>query len=71
MRAKVDELREYLEAEGYLDPRDPLPPDSVRLRAMAAVQVELRSGLLSAADVDRMLLRLHGPVLPDSTPSGA
>ncbi len=53
-----EELREYLERHGHLDPSEPLDADRVRARTLAAVATEIERGLIGAAQVDRLLATL-------------
>lgn len=58
-RDKVDELREYLEEGGYLDGAEPLCEEEIRLRVLASVAGEMGSGLVSVAEIDRLIARLQ------------
>jgi hypothetical protein len=49
------EFREFLEVEGYLDPRDPLDDERVRVNLLAALAPDVRTGRCTAADVERLL----------------
>jgi hypothetical protein len=57
-----DGLAEYLDANGYLDDREPLGAGELRARTLASVDQEIRAGLLGVADVDRILELMAGPV---------
>jgi len=51
-------LREFLEEQGYLDPREPLAPEVLRARVFAEVKEEVASGVLDAGLVDRIIGRV-------------
>ncbi|HWV58615.1 MAG TPA: hypothetical protein VNZ57_14260 [Longimicrobiales bacterium] len=53
-----ERLRDYLLDNGYLDERDPLGHEELRLRTLAAVAREIDEGRLTPADVDRLLAHL-------------
>jgi uncharacterized protein YhaN len=53
-----EQLRDYLERVGCLDAREPLPLDEIRTRALAAMAAELEGGLLSRAQLERMVSAL-------------
>jgi hypothetical protein len=53
-RARL-EFRAFLEREGYLDPRDPLDDAGVRAALLAALGPDLRAGVCTAPDVERLL----------------
>jgi DNA repair exonuclease SbcCD ATPase subunit len=55
---KVDELRAYFRAEGYLTLRDPLPPAACWRRALEAVSADLETGRLQKDDVEAVLARI-------------
>lgn len=57
-RNKLELLREYLTAEGYVDVRDPLSDSEVRSRVIGTVAGDLERELLSLADVDALINRL-------------
>lgn len=57
-----EKLRDYLEEHGYLDPREPVGPDKIRMAAIAAVMKEIDEGRLAPSAVDRLLDRLLHPV---------
>jgi hypothetical protein len=50
-------LQEFMEENGYLDPRAPLEVAVLRARVLAAVSAEIESGVLDAAGVDLLLER--------------
>lgn len=52
-RAAIDALRDYFEANGYLDPREKLDPETVRARVLGAVAAEIRAGVIGAEVVGR------------------
>ncbi|CAA9306254.1 MAG: hypothetical protein AVDCRST_MAG89-818 [uncultured Gemmatimonadetes bacterium] len=52
---KRAEFREFLEREGYLDPRDPLDDTRIRTDLLVALAPDVRAGHCTAADVERML----------------
>lgn len=55
---KLDEFREFLAAEGYVDTREPLSDAEIRNRVIASVASELERGALSLSDVDALIARL-------------
>jgi len=55
---KVDELRAYFRAEGYLTSREPLPPAACWRRALEAVSADLEAGRLHEDDVEAVLRRI-------------
>jgi DNA repair protein SbcC/Rad50 len=57
--ASTDALAEFLEAEGHLDLRDPLPPDAVRVDVLAAVADRVAEGDVSVDDLHRLLDRIE------------
>jgi hypothetical protein len=59
-RSKIDDLEEYLEAEGYLDARDPLDEADLRVAALRALAAEIETGHLSAEDVNELLALVLG-----------
>lgn len=60
-----ERLRDYLEEHGYVDHREPLAPQALRIKTLAVVAEELRGGLLSIEQVERML-----SYLPAAAPAG-
>jgi hypothetical protein len=50
-------LQEFMEENGYLDPRAPLEVAVLRAQVLAAVSAEIESGILDAAGVDLLLER--------------
>lgn len=56
-RSKRDDLAAHLADNGYLDDREPASPQAVRIRALAAAGHAIDAGLLTTADVDRLLAR--------------
>jgi hypothetical protein len=56
--AKTEQLREYLESEGYLDPGEPLDRETIRLNVLSRVADALSQGLLDTDWVDTLLARL-------------
>jgi hypothetical protein len=63
---KTDDLREFFEAEGFLPLQEPLDPEEIRLRVMASVATELRSGFLGENLVDR----IRSSIAPASARNG-
>lgn len=59
--ASVAALREFLEREGYLDLREPLEEERVRVELLAALAPDLRAGHCTLADVDRLLILVPAP----------
>lgn len=58
-------FREFLEANGHLDPRDPLDPEELRAHVLASVADEIDRGALAMGDVDRLLARMGAfPAVP-------
>ncbi len=57
-RDKLESLEAWLEDQGHLDPRPPLPREEIRLAALTAVRPDLESGRLTLEDIDRLLVRL-------------
>ncbi|MFW6039908.1 MAG: hypothetical protein ACOC9N_02395, partial [Gemmatimonadota bacterium] len=58
--SKLEELRAYLEENGYLDPRPPLSSDEVRLRALAKAGADIGAGRIERDEVERLLGRIAG-----------
>lgn len=56
--SKMDELEEYLAAEGYLDDREPLDAPGLREVALRELSVEIERGELTLPEVDRLLAAL-------------
>ncbi|BAS27885.1 ATP-binding protein [Limnochorda pilosa] len=54
-QSSIDQLREHLEQQGYLDDLEPLAPEEVRARVLGAVAGELRQGLLTQEHVERLI----------------
>lgn len=52
-RAAIDALRDYFDANGHLDPREKLDPETVRARVLGAVAAEIRAGIIGAEVVGR------------------
>ena len=48
-------LRDFLEREGYIDPRDPLDEVRIRTGLLVALAPDLREGHCTTGDVERML----------------
>jgi DNA repair exonuclease SbcCD ATPase subunit len=67
----VEALREFLESEGYLDGRDPLDPAAVRVRLLAAMAPELRAGIVTAMDLDRLMDLVTGSANLAAGPAAA
>ena len=57
----VAAFREFLEREGYLDLREPLEEERVRVELLAALAPDLRAGHCTPADVDRLLILVPAP----------
>lgn len=55
---KADDLEAYFEANGYLDPVEPLDPDAVRVRTVAALVDAGLDRETAAAEADALLERL-------------
>lgn len=53
-----EKLREYLDRNGYLDPREPLDAGELREGTLSAVAAEIGAGLLTVQQIDRLLSRL-------------
>jgi len=53
-----ERLREFLEERGYIDTAEPIEPDEIRARVLAEVALEIEDGLLTVAQVDRILAQL-------------
>lgn len=66
--SRREQLREYLEEDGYLDPREPVGPEELRARIFAEVAGEIAEGILEPGVVDRIIGRVHQR--PDSITSG-
>lgn len=66
-REKADELREYLEEQGYLDHAEPLSEEVIRLRVLATVAAEVEGGLVSVTEVDRLIARMKLDMTPLAT----
>lgn len=49
------EMRAHFEASGHLDPRPPMTADEIRESARRYAAPDLRAGLLTLADVDRLV----------------
>lgn len=63
----ADRLRDYLQEEGYLDPRDPLPGSEIRARVIGAVAREIERGAVTLHDVDGLIARLEAGTLSPLT----
>jgi hypothetical protein len=59
-RTKIDQLEEYLEAEGHLDLRDPLDEPALRAAALRELAAEIEAGHLVAQDIDELLGPIFG-----------
>jgi hypothetical protein len=59
-RTKIDQLEEYLEAEGHLDFRDPLDESALRAAALRELAAEIEAGHLAARDIDELLAPIFG-----------
>lgn len=55
---KREELREKLEEWGCIDTREPIPPEELRSRVLAAVADEVGSGVLEPGTVERIIASL-------------
>lgn len=51
----LEAFRDFLDREGYLDPRDPLDRPAVRAHLLAATAPDLRAGRILVADLERLL----------------
>ena len=56
--ASIDDLRAYFQEHGYLPDREPLTPDDLRIRVLAAATADLNAGLINTAYIDRVLSAL-------------
>jgi uncharacterized protein YhaN len=56
--SKTDQLRDYLEAEGYLDARPAATADDVRLAVLSEAAGDLQQGRVDQPWVERLLARL-------------
>lgn len=56
--AKIEELQAYLADGGYLPRGEPLAPEELRARVLAAAAGDLAAGRLTVEQVDRLLARL-------------
>jgi uncharacterized protein YhaN len=56
--SKRERLREYLEENGYIDHRDRLSPDEIRLRVGQALSREIQAGVITGARVDELAGRV-------------
>jgi hypothetical protein len=52
---KTEQLRDYLEAEGYLDPRNPATGEDIRIAVLRAVAGDLQQGRLDQGWIDRLI----------------
>lgn len=60
--AKANDLEEYLRVKGYLDPDDPLSPDSTWQHMLADLTTERSEGDIDASDLERLFDRVErGP----------
>lgn len=59
-RTRLEALREYLETEGYLDPSQPLTPDAIRARALAAAARDLGDGRITPEHLERLIHAVTG-----------
>lgn len=58
---KTDQLRDYLESAGYLDPRPPATAQEIHTQVLARLSDELAQGLLDQRWLEHMLAQLtHG-----------
>ncbi|HUE95628.1 MAG TPA: hypothetical protein VMN39_03165, partial [Longimicrobiaceae bacterium] len=64
LQKKIDALREFCLAEGYLDPREPLQPEKIRVEVIREVTPAIERREIGLVEVDRLLRRL-GIRLPD------
>ena len=66
----IEALNAYLEDRGYIDTREPLGPELIRLEVMGSISSRLHSGELTLADLDRLLNRIFaGAGVPPLTGS--
>lgn len=56
-QSKTDELRSFLEANGYADPMDPLDAEQLQARVLADVPEWIDNGTLTMVDVQRLIGR--------------
>ena len=56
--AKTEKLRDYLESAGYMDSRDPLDHEALRLAVLSRLADSIRQGLVSPEWIDILLARL-------------
>ena len=60
--AKADELENFLEAKGYLDPNEPLSNAALWQHVLADLQTEQAEGLIDVPDLERLFARIKaGP----------
>lgn len=56
---KINELKEYLLDNGFINPDPQLTPDEVRTRILNALAAEIRSGVLSTDDIYEPIQRIE------------
>ena len=59
LKKKTEQLRDFLAAEGYLDPRDVLDGAQLNAHVLAAMAVQVREGWISPVEVATITARLH------------
>jgi len=62
-------LRQFFEEDGFLSADDPLQPDEIRIRVVAAVADELREGRFETRLVDRIVASLPATTIDRRTES--
>lgn len=62
--SKRQELAEFLEAKGYLDPRQPLPTQDLWLHTLASIPREYKDGIITDAALRRLINRATGQHFP-------
>jgi len=63
-KRNVEALRDFLQTEGFYDPREPLRSEAIRLEVIAAVSAEIEAGTIGVPEIDRLLSRLRVGVGP-------
>ena len=52
---KTEELKTWLQDNGYLDVRDPLTPEEMRLGAIAMADKDFRTGRITTRQIDEYI----------------
>ncbi len=65
---KVEALRTFFRENDYLDPRDPLPPESLWQHVLADVGGPLEAGTLTPDDLERLFGRFRARTVEAATP---